>query len=55
MTFALIGALIGGFLGYSNARRSTGHRLDLLQYAVIYAMAGGLLGFILAIVFVRSA
>ena len=54
MTFALIGALIGAFLGFTNARRAKGNRLDILQYVVIFAMAGGLIGFILAIILVRS-
>lgn len=55
MSFALIGALIGAFLGYTNARRAKGNRLDMLQYAVTFAIAGGLIGFIIAIIFVRSS
>ena len=54
MPLALIGALIGAFLGFRRAKSGGGNRLDVLQYCAIYAIAGGLIGFIAAIVIVRT-
>ncbi|MCR8726411.1 apolipoprotein acyltransferase [Frigidibacter sp. ROC022] len=48
--FLVIGALIGG----SKARRRGGNRLDIAQYAAVYAIAFALLGMILTIAIDRS-
>ena len=53
MPLAAIGLVLGALLGATRARRAKGNRLDMLQYAAGYGIAGALLGFILAIIVVR--
>jgi hypothetical protein len=45
----LLGAIIGAIAGGTIARRRKGNAADIAQYAVVYAIAFGLLGFILTI------
>ena len=40
----LVSALLGILLGLRNARRRSGNRLDMLQYAAGYGIAFALLG-----------
>ncbi|SIS70849.1 hypothetical protein SAMN05421759_102523 [Roseivivax lentus] len=47
---ALIGALWGGL----SARRRKGNRLDIAQYATIFAIIGALLGLIATIVLEKA-
>ena len=42
-------ALFGGLLGAGQARRRDGNRLDIAQYAAVYAIAFALLGLIVTI------
>jgi hypothetical protein len=42
---ALLGALLGGF----SARRRQGNRLDIAQYAAVYAIGFGIIGLVLTI------
>ena len=42
--FAVIAALIGAILGWRNAKRANGNRLDQAQYAAVYAIIFFLLG-----------
>jgi hypothetical protein len=46
-------AIVGGLLGAITARRRQGNRLDILQYATVYAIAFALLGMIVTIVVSR--
>lgn len=55
MTIALIGLVLGAVLGWFRAGRAKGNRLDRLQYAAVYGIIFGLLGFIIAIIVVRGA
>lgn len=54
MTLALIGLIIGAFLGAYRARRANGNRLDQLQYAAVYGILFGVIGFVVAVALVRS-
>ncbi|MBV2360642.1 apolipoprotein acyltransferase [Thalassococcus sp. CAU 1522] len=47
---AILGALIGGF----TAKRRKGNRLDIAQYAAVYAIAFSLMGLIATIVIEKS-
>ena len=54
MIFPLIGLLIGALLGAAGARRQGGKQLDLLQWAVVGGIIGGILGLFVLIVIERS-
>ena len=45
----IIASLLGAFLGIRNARRRGGNKMDIAQYAIGYAIAFALVGFILTI------
>ncbi|GAA6165035.1 hypothetical protein NBRC116590_27390 [Pelagimonas sp. KU-00592-HH] len=47
---AVLGALIGGLI----AKRRKGKTLDILQYAVVYAMAFAILGLFITVFVERS-
>ncbi|SDY28253.1 apolipoprotein acyltransferase [Citreimonas salinaria] len=49
----LLGILGGAIAGALVARRRKGNAADIAQYAVVYAIAFGLLGFIVTIVIER--
>lgn len=42
----LVGAVLGAIWGGMSAKRRRGNRLDIVQYAVVYAIIGALLGLI---------
>lgn len=46
----LLGAVVGAIAGGLTARRRKGNAADIAQYAVVYAIAFGLAGFIVSIV-----
>ncbi len=51
MIYPLAGLLLGAMLGAFNARRHGGKRLDLLQWAAVGAIIGGLAGtFVLVLI-----
>ncbi len=45
----IVTTLLGGCFGAFTAHRRGGNRLDIAQYAVVFAIIGGLLGLIAAI------
>lgn len=55
MPLSLLGLLIGAALGALNARRRGGKRLDLLQWAAVGAILGGLIGLFATIFVLRAA
>lgn len=55
MTLPLAGLVIGAILGALAARRRGGKRLDLLQWAAVGAIIGGILGLFLLIGLMRGA
>lgn len=54
MIFPLAGLLLGALLGTLGARRQGGKRLDLLQWAAVGAIMGGLVGLFILIFIERS-
>ena len=54
MIYPLGGLLIGALLGALSARRRGGVRFDLLQWAAVGAIIGGLVGIFLLILIQRS-
>ncbi len=50
---ALAGLAGGAILGAVTARNRAGNRLDMLQYAAGYGIAGALLGVVLSVVILR--
>ena len=54
MIYPLAGLLLGAVLGALNAARHGGKRLDLLQWAAVGAIIGGLLGLFVLIGIERS-
>ena len=54
MIYPLAGLLIGALLGALGARRQAGRRLDVLQWAAVGAIIGGLLGLFVLIFIERS-
>lgn len=46
----LLGVIVGAIAGGLTARRRKGDMADIAQYAVVYAIAFGLLGFVASIV-----
>ena len=50
----LVAALIGAVLGALTARRRNGNRLDMLQYAAVYAIIFAMGGLALSIVLDRT-
>ena len=50
----ILAAAIGAVLGALTARRRKGNRLDMLQYAAVYAIAFAVGGTILSIVLDRT-
>ena len=51
----LVCLILGGVIGAVTAKRRNGNKLDILQYAAGYAIATGLLGFILTLMVERLA
>ena len=51
----LICLILGGVVGAVTAKRRSGNKLDITQYAVGYAIAAGLCGFVLTIIIERLA
>ena len=51
----LIGAVLGGIIGGTIAKRRGGERLDIVQYVGIYALAFGLAAFVLTLIVHRAA
>ena len=49
----LLTAILGAVLGAITARRRKGNGFDVAQYAAVWAVIGGLLGFVVAIVVAR--
>lgn len=49
----ILTALAGAVLGALAARRRRGHRLDMVQWAAVWAIIGGLLGLFALIVMAR--
>ena len=49
----ILGLLGGAVWGYLLARRRGGQTFDRLQYAAVYAIAFGLLGYLLTVLIVR--
>lgn len=45
----IFGALLGAIIGGTTAKRRKGNWADIAQYAVVYAIAFGLLGFLVTI------
>lgn len=54
MIYPLAGLLIGALLGGAGARRQGGRRLDLLQWAAVGAIIGGIVGLFVLIFIERS-
>lgn len=54
MIYPLAGLLIGAILGALGARRQGGRRLDLLQWAAVGAIIGGVAGLFVLIFIERS-
>jgi hypothetical protein len=54
MIYPLAGLVIGALLGALGARRREGARLDLLQWAAVGAIIGGILGLFVLILIQRS-
>ncbi|EYD74471.1 hypothetical protein Rumeso_04008 [Rubellimicrobium mesophilum DSM 19309] len=54
MIYPLAGLLIGAALGALGARRREGTRFDLLQWAAVGAILGGLIGLFLLILIQRN-
>ncbi len=54
MILPLAGLLIGALLGALGARRQGGKRLDLLQWAAVGAIIGGIVGLFVLILIERS-
>ncbi|TNC73365.1 hypothetical protein [Rubellimicrobium roseum] len=54
MIYPLGGLLLGALLGWLRARQLGGKRLDLLQWAVVGAIIGGLIGTFVLIFIQRS-
>jgi uncharacterized protein YqgC (DUF456 family) len=52
--YPLAGLLIGALLGLLGARRQGGKRLDLLQWAAVGAIIGGIVGLFILIFIERS-
>ena len=50
----LLAALVGAGLGAMSARRRKGNRLDVLQYAAVYAIVFAIGGTVLSIVLDRT-
>jgi len=53
--FVLFGGLIGAILGGLTAKRRKGKGLDILQYAVVYALIFALVGMFVTLVIHRMA
>jgi uncharacterized protein YqgC (DUF456 family) len=54
MIYPLSGLLIGALLGALGARRRGGKRLDLLQWAAVGAIMGGIIGLFVLVFIERS-
>lgn len=54
MIYPLAGLLIGAVLGALNARRRGGKRLDLLQWAAVGGIIGGIVGLFAMILIDRA-
>ena len=54
MLLPLITAALGALLGALVARRRKGTGFDIAQWAAVWALIGGLLGFLALIVILRS-
>lgn len=53
--FVIIGALLGAVLGGTIAKKRGGKRLDILQYAGVYAMIFAMLGIFITLIIHRMA
>lgn len=53
--FVLLGTLLGAIIGGTIAKRRKGKPLDILQYAVIYAMIFAVIGLFITILVHRIA
>lgn len=53
--FVVIGLILGAITGATIARRRKGRTADIVQYALVYAIAFGLVGMIVTIIVHRSA
>ncbi len=51
----IIGAILGGIIGGTIAKRRGGKTLDIVQYVGIYALAFGLVGMLATLVIHRLA
>lgn len=54
MIYPISGLLIGALLGALGARRRGGKRLDLLQWAAVGAIMGGIIGLFVLVFIERS-
>lgn len=54
MIYPLAGLLLGALAGALGARRQGGKRLDLLQWAAVGAIIGGIVGLFVLILIERS-
>ncbi|WP_165352800.1 hypothetical protein [Loktanella sp. IMCC34160] len=54
MIYPLIGLLLGASLGALRARMKGGKALDLLQWAAVFAMIGGVIGLFVLVFIDRS-
>lgn len=50
----IVAMLLGAVWGGTLAKRRKGNRADIAQYAVVFAIAFGLLGFILTLVLEKT-
>jgi len=55
MIYPLFGLLIGAILGAFSAKRRGGKTLDLLQWAGVWAIIGGVIGLFALIIISRAA
>ena len=53
--FVLVGVLLGALIGAVIARKRKGRSLDILQYAVVYAMIFAVIGLFVTIIVHRLA
>lgn len=49
-----LAALVGAIVGALTARKRKGNKLDMLQYAAGFAIAFGLIGLVVNLVFLRT-
>ena len=54
MIYPLIGLILGALLGLFRAKRKGGNKLDMLQWATVYAIIFALVGLFVLIIIERS-